>query len=304
MTTRCYAPQYLRKLVLEMYWDGEQNPSVRVPYGDFFGIGHATCRHYVSLPMNMVSGERRGPKGPFSASNNCYLPMPFGNAARIQLINESEEPIANLFYMIDYELYDDPAPGDLGRFHAAWNIENPCRKVVHPSDIENPAPWDLPGKNLTGAENYVILDAEGAGHYVGCVLNIDNFDASNQVFTWPGEGDDMIFIDGEPLPRLRGTGTEDYFNTAYAPTQDYHAPYHGLILYQGTDDWRWRGKNTLYRYHIEDPVYFDKSIRVTIEHGHANKLTLDYSSTAYWYQTEPHKPFEPLLPVARRLPRL
>jgi hypothetical protein len=114
----------------------------------------------------------------------------------------------------------------------------------------------------------------------------------------------MIFVDGEAWPGIHGTGTEDYFNTAFCPTQEYSAPYHGLILYQGSQDWKWRGKNTLYRYHIEDPIYFEKSIRVTIEHGHANKLTNDYSSTAYWYQAEPHAPFPPLLPVARRLPRL
>lgn len=100
MTTRCYATQYLRKLVLEMYWDGEENPSVRVPFGDFFGIGHATCKHYVSLPLSMVMGEKRGPKGPFAASMNCYFPMPFADGAKIQLINESEEKVENLFYYV------------------------------------------------------------------------------------------------------------------------------------------------------------------------------------------------------------
>lgn len=186
MTTRCYAPQYLLKHVLKMYWDGEENPSVRVPFGDFFGIGHATCKHYVSLPLSMVMGEKRGPKGPFAASMNCYFPMPFADGAKIQLINESEKKVENLFYYVGYEAYDskDQIPDDMGRFHATWNRKNP-------------APWDLPGKNTTGDENYVILDAEGKGHYVGCVLNIDNFNASNQEYTWPGEGDDMFFIDGE-----------------------------------------------------------------------------------------------------------
>ncbi|MDQ0871391.1 hypothetical protein QFZ77_000050 [Paenibacillus sp. V4I3] len=81
LTTRCYAPQYLRKLIIEMYWDGEDNPSGRVPLGDFFGIGHATCKQYVSLPLSMVMGEKRGPKGPFAAAMNSYFPMPFGNGA-------------------------------------------------------------------------------------------------------------------------------------------------------------------------------------------------------------------------------
>lgn len=303
MTTRCYAPQYLRKLVLEMYWDGEQNPSVRVPYGDFFGIGHATCNHFVSLPMSMVFGDRRGPKGPFSAANNCYFPMPFGSRARIQLINESEEPIANLFYYIDYELYDEPTPNDLGYFHATWNLENPCQKIVHSSENKNPTPWDLPGINLTGDENYVILDAEGVGHYVGCVLNIDNFNVSNQVYTWPGEGDDMIFIDGEKWPpSLHGTGTEDLFCAAWGfPSGEYAGPYHGISL--GSDTQEHFGKWSFYRWHIEDPIRFTKSIRVTIEHGHANDQANEYSSVAYWYQLEPHRPLAELPPVGRRLPR-
>jgi hypothetical protein len=305
MTTRCYAPQYLRKLVLEMYWDGEENPSVRVPFGDFFGIGHATCKHYVSLPLSMVMGEKRGPKGPFAASMNCYFPMPFADGAKIQLINESEEKIENLFYYVDYESYDskEQIPDDLGRFHATWNRENPCEKVVFNSDIENPAPWDLPGKNTTGDENYVILDAEGKGHYVGCVLNIDNFDASNQEYTWPGEGDDMFFIDGEEWPpSLHGTGTEDYFNAAWGfPSGEYAGPYHGVSL--GSDVQEHFGKWSLYRFHIEDPIRFNKSIRATIEHGHANNQGNDYSSVAYWYQLEPHKPLPELPPVKERLPR-
>ena len=303
MTTRCYAPQYLRKLVLEMYWDGEENPSVRVPYGDFFGVGHATCRHFVSLPLNMVFGQRRGPKGPFSASNNCYFPMPFGSSARIQLINESEEPIANLFYYIDYELYTAEAPEDLGRFHACWNLENPAQALPQEQPYEDPAPWDLGGVNLTGADNYVILDAGGAGQYVGCVLNIDNFDASNQVYTWPGEGDDMIFIDGEPWPpSLHGTGTEDYFGCSWGfPSGEYDAPYHGISL--GSDVQEHFGKWSLYRWHIEDPVRFTESIRVTIEHGHANDQGNIYSSVAYWYQLEPHRAQPALPPVSERLTR-
>jgi hypothetical protein len=137
---------------------------------------------------------------------------------------------------------------------------------------------------------------------VGCNLNIDCY--SRQKIDWYGEGDDMIFIDGDVWPpTLHGTGTEDYFNTAFSPRQEYNAPYHGLTVYSGTEDWPHKGKNSAYRFHIEDPVMFEKSIRVTMEHGHANNLWNDYSSTAYWYQTEPHAPFPPMLPVDERLPR-
>ncbi|HMS55063.1 MAG TPA: DUF2961 domain-containing protein, partial [Fimbriimonadaceae bacterium] len=152
------------------------------------------------------------------------------------------------------------------------------------------------------ADNYLLLEAIGSGVYVGCNLNIDVFEQQGN--DWYGEGDDMIVIDGEPWPpRLHGTGTEDYFSMAFCPKQEYCAPYHGLTLYSGTDEWPWGGKNSMYRYHIEDPIRFEKSIRVSIEHGHANKLFNDYSSTAYWYQLEPHAPFPKLLAVDERLPR-
>jgi hypothetical protein len=110
----------------------------------------------------------------------------------------------------------------------------------------------------------------------------------------------MIFVDDEPFPpSLHGTGSEDYFNTSWCPTQEYSAPYHGITMPGGPN---WSGKISLYRFHIEDPVCFRESIRVTIEHGHNNHRSDDISSTAYWYQTEPHLPFN-LMPVEQRLPR-
>ena len=145
----------------------------------------------------------------------------------------------------------------------------------------------------------MILEAIGKGHYVGCNINILNLRESNK-WDWPGEGDDMIFIDGEEWPpTLHGTGTEDYVNMAWCPQQEYSAPYHGIIL-GGKDNWK--GKITYYRYHIQDPIMFEKSIRVTIEHGHNNHRSDDWSSTAYWYQAEPHQPFLNLLDVSKRLP--
>lgn len=298
MTLWCDAKFVYRKVVLRMYWDGEELPSVEVPLGDFFGMGHAMARNFVSLPLQMSPQDGRG--------FNCWFPMPYQTGMRIEVTNEAEQRL-NLYFYVDYEAY---APGtDLGdyaRFHAQWRRVNPTQGWADPTPrwTDDPearrAAWATP--NLTGENNYVILEAVGKGHYVGCHLDIDCF--TRQANDWYGEGDDMIFIDGEALPSLSGTGTEDYFNTAFCPKQEYSAPYHGLILYQGTDDWPWRGKNSVYRYHIEDPIFFEQSIRVTIEHGHANKLTNDYSSTAYWYQAEPHAPFPALLPVDQRLPRL
>ncbi|MEG1706336.1 MAG: DUF2961 domain-containing protein, partial [Clostridia bacterium] len=138
----------------------------------------------------------------------------------------------------------------------------------------------------------------GKGHYCGCNINIHNLSTSN-LWDWPGEGDDVIFIDGDPTRTLYGTGTEDYVCQAWCPTENYSAPYHGLIL-GGKDNWK--GKISYYRYHITDPVTFEKDIRVTIEHGHNNNRSDDWSTTAYWYQTEPHKPFSNILPVRERMP--
>lgn len=288
MTIHSEEEFYLRKVVLRMFWDGEQNPSVQVPIGDFFGIGHGIAKDFWSLPLTMSPSNGRG--------FNCFFTMPFSEAARIEIENECGKPL-NLYFYVDYEEYKELEP-NLGRFHAQWRRENPTDGYGEdrdPNDI-----WSDP--NLTGEGNYIILEAEGRGHYVGCHLDIDCF--SEQKDKWYGEGDDMIFIDGEPWPpRLHGTGTEDYFNTAYSPHTEFCTPYFGITLNQGDSKNPWRRKNSLYRFHVEDPIHFEKSIRVTIEHGHNNNLSNDYSSTAYWYQTEPHKPFPPLLPVEKRLPR-
>lgn len=304
MTFMHYDEYSLRKIVLEMYWDNEENPSVRVPVGDFFGIGHAKVSHYVSLPMSVVAGPMAcGRPVRHGGAMNCYFSMPFAKHARIRMINESEVDIVNLFFLIDYELTEDAIPEDLGYFHAQYRQEYPTEKVTYDKPNQLPIPGELPGKNITGEDNYVILDAEGHGQYVGCLLNIDNYNANEHEYTWPGEGDDMIFIDGENWPpKIHGTGTEDYFCAAWGfPSGKYAGPYHGVTF--GTDTDEYFGKWSMYRYHIEDPIRFKESIKVTIEHGHANDQSNDYSSVAYWYQTEPHKPMASLPEVQDRLPR-
>ncbi len=286
---------YPRRSVLRMYWDGAETPCVEVPTGDFFGIGHGLMKEFWSLPLTMSPQDGR--------AFNCFFPMPFSSGARIELCNEGERRLVAYFY-VDYEEYDEPQP-DLGRFRAQWRRQNPTdgwgdddRRFADDADYRGEV-WGTP--NTDGSGNYVILEAEGRGHYVGCNLNIDCFRRAKN--DWYGEGDDMIFIDGDTTPTLHGTGTEDYFNTAWSPRQEFCAPYHGLPLTSGTEKWPYKGKHSMYRFHIEDPVYFRESIRVSIEHGHANNLSNDYSSTAYWYQTEPHAVFPPLPPVGERLPR-
>ena len=289
MTANSIEDHYLRKVLLRMFWDEEQEPSVLVPLGDFFGMGHGLTRNFVSLPLSMSPRNGRG--------LNCFFPMPFYKKAKIEAVNEGNQPLTLYFY-IDYEIHSK-LEEDLGMFHAQWRRENPTTAVNPPGDRDK--------VNLDGKENYVILEAEGRGHYVGCNLNVDCREKR-----WYGEGDDMIFIDGDARPTLNGTGTEDYFNCAYSPSEEYHAPYHGYPLVSHPRELLtpssaprlvrdYSGRTSMYRFHIEDPVTFKESIRVTIEHGHANALSNDYSSTAYWYQTEPHKPFT-ILPIDKRLP--
>jgi hypothetical protein len=296
MTMSSPEPAFARKLVLRAWWDGEPRPSIECPIGDFFGIGHAIIKEFWSLPLQMSPSNGRG--------FNCWFPMPFASAARFEVANDSDAD-AKLYFYIDYERY--PAlDEDQARFHTQWRRQNPTAgwgdesRNLWTDKAYRPEVWETP--NLDGADNYVILEAQGKGHYVGCHLDVDCF-APTKNFWW-GEGDDMIFIDGEGWPpRLHGTGSEDYFNTAYCPQTEFCSPYHGLTVYSGDAEWPWRGKNSLYRFHIEDPIYFEESIRVTIEHGHANNLSNDYASTAYWYQREPHAPFPALPPVEERLPR-
>lgn len=274
-----------RKVVLRMYWDNEEQPSVETPIGDFFGMGHGMSKDFFSAPLTMCPKDGRG--------YNCYFPMPFSESARIEVGNESEETVVFYFY-IDYEQYDTSLDSRL-RFHAQWR-----REVTSGIDETgmNSEEYLFGGYNNSTSGNYVIMQAEGKGHYVGCNMNIHNLRYTDG-FNWPGEGDDMIVIDDEPWPpRLHGTGCEDYFGTAFCPTKEYSAPYNGVILPGGPN---WAGKICYYRYHIEDPIMFDKSILVSIEHGHNNHRSDDYSSTAYWYQTEPHV-HHSLLPVDKRLP--
>jgi hypothetical protein len=283
--TDTYEEYLHRKVVLRMYWDGEENPSVQAPIGDFFGMGHGITKNYSSAPLQMSPEDGR--------ALNCFFPMPFGSNARVEIESNTNDPIKFYFY-VDYEVYNEEIDSPL-RFHAIWN-----RELTEGIDdkISN-ALYCFGGKNTTGDGNYVLLDAVGKGHYVGCNLNIHNLRETRE-WDWYGEGDDMIFIDGEPWPpSLHGTGMEDYFNTAWCPQQEQHTPYHGIILGGGPN---WSGKISAYRYHIEDPIMFDTSIKVTIEHGHNNNRSDDYSSTAYWYQTEPHQAINPILPVKDRLP--
>jgi len=285
-------PRYLRDLVLRMYWDGTSDPSVEVPFGDFFGQGHERIRFFRSLMVTVNEGAELlgGDASTLTVGFNSYFPMPFADGARLTLTNDGDYEVGAVWYHIDYEKMDKLESG-VGRFHAQWRREN---TTVAVGDNPNNTIHNEP--NTDGAENYVILDAEGHGNFVGYFLNVDNLSE-----TWYGEGDDMIFVDGEGWPpSLHGTGTEECFGGGACPNVEYAGPYTGFHLIGNKN---FAGKTSMYRFHVADPIRFQKSIRVTIEHGHANNFANDYSSTAFWYQALPHKPFPELPGAADRRPR-
>ena len=281
-------PDYYRKILIKMYWDDQEHPSVLVPLGDFFCLGHSIAANFASLPFTASVKPEEQFRFGGNAAFNCYLPMPFNKRARIEVENQNDIPYGQYFY-IDYELYREPLANDVAYFHAQWQRVNPCGGWGAGLQVNSPE-VNIP--NLDGKNNYVILDAEGQGHYIGCNLSVFHRQGS-----WWGEGDDMIFIDDDQWPpSLHGTGSEDYFNHAWG-MQKNAFPMNGSVLHESDK----AGYQVSYRFHLADPVCFSRKVRVTLEHGHANHLADDWSSTAYWYQTHPSKPFA-ILPVEERLP--
>lgn len=259
-------PEQLNRtdVILKMYWDGLEEPSVHSPIGPFFGQGWNESYDYTSLPLSV------GPAG--GTGMVSYFQMPFEKGARIVIENQADIAIDAFYYYVDYvEL--DRLPENSGRFHAWFN-----RQITEaPETGENE--WETLhkfGKNPDGAGNYVFAEIEGKGHFVGV-----NYFVQNPSIMWYGEGDDMFFIDGEEKASIHGTGTEDYFNTSWCPRSHYLHPFYGYPRVSSETGWLYR--THVFRFHITDPIYFDKSLRATIEHGHANVLTLDLSSVAYWY---------------------
>lgn len=254
-----------RLIVLRMYWDGEEHPSVECPIGDFFGVGHGLDAPFNSLPV-AVSSEGR--------ARNCYWPMPFRKSARITITNEGKKMVHAFYYYLDWRKLHK-LPRNTAYMHAMYRQEFPA----------------------VMGRNYLLADIEGRGHYVGTVLSVRQRTAS-----WWGEGDDFFFVDGEAEPSLRGTGSEDYFCDAWGLRPMWN-PYYGAPVMQGYDPY---DLTTVYRWHITDPVIFQKSLRVEIEHkgvafnddgtvrsGFEERAD-DFSSVAMWYQTEPHKPYPPM----------
>jgi hypothetical protein len=277
---------HLKNLVLRAWWDGESTPSIEVPIGDFYGLGLGEYFTYQSALLAVA---------PIKALN-AYFQMPFASAARITVTNEGKQRTNSLYYAVDYVTLPS-LPEGLGRFHAQYRQAAPCKGWTD-NWTNNGSPGINDKKNLNGEGNYVYLEATGKGHFVGVTHAVEQ----NQN-GWFGEGDDMIFIDGDKLPTINGTGTEDYFNGAWDFGLEAFGYQHNGAPYM-VDPERLGGRYCLYRWHIESPITFEESIRVTIEHGHANHRSDNFYTTAYWYQTEPHAAF-PALPAAEeRIPKV
>ncbi len=267
-----------QEMLLRIYWDGNPRPAVEAPVGDFFANCFGRRDEVISLPVIVEDAD----------SYNCFWPMPFRKSAKIEIVNESDKPISLLYYNIDW-IKKDSIPQDTPYFYAQYRQEYP----------------------LEQGKDYVILETKGKGHYVGTVLAVRTRSPS-----WFGEGDEKIYIDGETKPSIWGTGTEDYFLSAWG-LQRTITPYFGVPYF---DQWGIVGGHTsAYRWHLNDPFVFNTGIKVTLEHfgwissdeNPENKTTSwnerqdDYSSVAFWYQTGTPT-FEARTPPAsqRKLPNI
>ncbi|MGB8010607.1 MAG: glycoside hydrolase family 172 protein [Terriglobales bacterium] len=277
---------HLKKLVLRMFWDDEASPSVEAPVGDFFGLGLGDYFQFESVPLSVGSDK----------ALNCFFPMPFRKRARITITNQGSENVDSFYFNIDYQALSKDLAADTLYFHAQYRQATPAKGWTSAWE-SNETPAVNAKKNLDGKDNYVWLDATGQGHFVGVTMSI----LQNQDGWW-GEGDDMFFIDGENLPSINGTGSEDYFLGAW----DFgdHPFSYGLYGAPVKGPEFAGSRSSVYRFHLDSPIPFTKSLKATIEHGHANHRSDNFFSVAYWYQNEPHAPFPALPGVEERIPRL
>ncbi len=246
-----------RGMVIRMYWDGEETPSVECPALEFFAVGHGRVGQVNSLPVTVNARN----------ALSCFWPMPFRKRARITLTNEGSGDNVLVAYQITY--METKVPKLAGSFHAQY-------RQAKTAD-QNP---------------YVILDGvKGQGRYVGTFLAWTQMEPG-----WFGEGEVKFYMDGDDkFPTICGTGTEDYFLASFGFPAVYSTAYSGSVL-PANENAAPPQKWSVYRWHIQDPVNFEKDLKVTIQAlGWGPKYRLlkkDMISTvAYWYQAEPHASF-------------
>jgi hypothetical protein len=261
-----------RFCILRIYWDGQANPSVECPLGDFFACGWNKYAQISSLAVCVNPGS----------AFNCYWEMPFRKSCRITVSNIAAEAMT-LFYQINYCLTEVPA--DAAYFHAQFRRSNP-----------------LPYKQV-----YTLLDGvKGRGHYVGTAMS---WGVNNN--GWWGEGEIKFYMDGDKeFPTICGTGTEDYFCGSYnfdvgkenGGYREFTTPYAGMPQVIRPDGlYSAQTRFSLYRWHVMDPIRFESDLKVTMQAlgwrsgGRYLPLQDDIASVSYWYQSLPQAPF-PALP--------
>ncbi len=263
-----------RFTIMRIYWDDESEPSVECPVGDFFGMGWGEYAPLTSLPICVNPGS----------AFNSYWQMPFRKKCKITMENINDKDAMTLYYQVDYTLTD--VPSDAGYFHAQYRRSNP---------------------NATS--DYTIIDnVKGKGQYVGVYLA---WGVRNN--GWWGEGEIKFFMDGDTkFPTICGTGTEDYFCGSYnfdrgGQYKEFCTPYSGLVqVIKGDGSYKTQQRFGLYRWHIADPIRFEKDLKVTIQdlgwHKDGRYLAQqsDIASVCYWYQADPHNKF-PKFPTWQQL---
>jgi hypothetical protein len=247
-----------QEMLLRIYYDGNPRPGVEAPLGDFFANCFGKRSEVISMPVCVEDGD----------SYNCFWRMPFRKSIKIEVVNESDKQIRLLYYNVDW-VKKDKISDDTPYFYAQYRQEYPVQQ----------------------GKDYLILETEGKGQYVGTV-----FAVRTRSPAWFGEGDEKIYIDGEKKPSIWGTGTEDYFLSAFG-LKRCATPFFGTPYF---DQWGIVGGHTsAYRWHVSDPIVFNKSIKFTMEHfgwmsedenpkgvrNSWNERQDDFSSVAFWYQT-------------------
>ena len=253
-----------RSMVVRIYWDGEEHPSVEAPLGDFFGLSHGVPYYAINTPYLSVQDQ---------SGYNAFFRMPFARSARIELETAPMDGPLPLYYHVDWHRYRPGSLREEQRFHAAWRRENPTQAY---------------------GEEYLVLDAVGRGRLVGFNYGVRLLDDADR---WSHGGAENLYIDGEAIGEdgvepvfIRGSGGEDTFGTSYGGA--LHRPethlYKGIPYYIHEDVGQARPAQRLgaYRFFDPDPIPFERSI-----HFRFGCVANDICSTAYWYQTAPHRPF-------------
>ncbi|OHB48386.1 MAG: hypothetical protein A2Y10_19850 [Planctomycetes bacterium GWF2_41_51] len=275
--------EFYRDIVIRFYWDNEEDPSVEVPLGDFFAIAHGVRYPVNSIPVAV------NPDGGF----NTYWPMPFRTSCKITVENQSDRDMRGFFYQVTYSVQQ--VSDDAAYFHSQW-------RRTRTTDYVKP-------------EHIIVDNIKGKGQYVGTFLAWVQMSDE-----WWGEGEVKFYLDGDSnFPTICGTGTEDYFGGAWcfgdsylngvlSGGQNYSTAFLGYPYRDNRPGLT--PKHSLYRWHLLDPIRFNKELKVTIQAlgwyrtgGKFEPLTDDISSTAYWYQTEPHTKFPPMMSRKDRIPR-